>query len=157
MSLFQKGDIVRHTVLESEKIIVGVGKDRYLCVRLADLGSDGRIRSNARVAMHRAASLQKIGHRDDIIEVNLTNLYKQESISRHTFMERWLREEVLINALFLFAVVFIALAFFSGINLARHRLKEYVSKKADEKEMEYRSKVRQELREKRHATSLPAE
>ena len=151
MSLFQKGDIVQHMILESKKVVVGVGRDRYLCVHLADLGSDGRIRHNTRVAMHRAANLQKIGHRDDIVEVNLTHLYQQESVSRHTFVKRWFREEVLINALFLLAVVCIVFALFSGIDLARHRLEDYASGKINEKKREYRNDMRREIKNKRHA------
>ena len=75
------GDIVRHAILETDKIIVGIGKDRYLCVHLEDVDPGGRLRPNSRVAMHRGIHLERVGYRKGVAEVNLGQLYQQEAIS----------------------------------------------------------------------------
>lgn len=119
MSGLRKGDVVRHTVLGTQKIIVGVGNDRYLCVHVEDVTPEGRLRLNARVAMHRAANLEKVGYREGVAEVNLEDLYRKEMISRHPLMKQLFREDMLINGLFLLAVGFIILALFAAISRAR--------------------------------------
>ena len=136
---------MRHEVLESEKVVVGVGKDRYLCVHLADVGPDGRIRSNARVAMHRGNHLRKVGRREDVIAVDLEALYHKEVVVRHSFSRRWLREEILINSLFVLAAVLIVMALFTGIDTARRKLEQEFLTKEEAIKVEYREKVKKEL------------
>ncbi|MBI4436568.1 MAG: hypothetical protein HY590_04065 [Candidatus Omnitrophica bacterium] len=136
MSPLAKGDVVEHTVLETQKVIVGVGKDRYLCVHVEDVGPDGRVRPNARVAMHRGDHLQKVGYRPDVVEIDLNRLYQKESTTRRTFIHRVMRQEVLAQGLFILAAVLIVLALFSGIDIARKGLDRFVTQKIDEKRKE---------------------
>jgi len=77
------GDVVQHRILGSEKVIVGVGADRYLCVSQEDIGRDGRLRPKARVALHRAESLRKIEHREDVVPVQLDRLAEKEFKQTH--------------------------------------------------------------------------
>ena len=127
MGTFIRGDIVRHKLLESEKVVVGAGKDRYLCVRLEDIGEDGRIRTNARVAMHQGDHLRKVGHREDVVAIDMNALYEKEKMMRHSLRHRWLRQEILVNTLFILAMLLIVMAVFSGVETARRRV-EYEKK-----------------------------
>ena len=132
MEPFTKGDVVEHKVLETRKVIVGIGKDRYLCVHPEDIGPDGRVLPNARVAMHRANNLQKVGYRHDVEGIDLGHLYQKESIARHTFMRRVMRQEVLTQGLFILAAVLTVLALLSGIDIARKELDRFVNKKVED-------------------------
>jgi len=149
MSAFKKGDIVRHTILETEKIVIGVGRDRYLCVHPNDVSTDGQIRSHARVAMHRSINLEKIGFRDGIKEMNLENLYQQEIVTRRLFRGKWFRREVLINLLFILAATFVVIALFEGIDYVREKLETHAVGRRQQLETEYKRKIRRELQEKR--------
>lgn len=124
----QTGDVVRHALLDTEKIVVGVGEDRYLCVHLEDVDPYGHLRPNARVAMHRGVSLHKVGHREGILGVDLHHLYQGEGTSRHTFLRRLLRERILIQALFLLAFLFIILAVVSWVDALRFYFEQLFSR-----------------------------
>jgi|GEM_PF-2749692 len=132
METFTKGDIVEHKVLETKKIVVGIGKDRYLCVHPEDIGPDGRVRPNARVAMHRANNLQKVGYRHDVEGIDLGHLYQKESVARYTFVKRVMRQEVLAQGLFALAAVLIVLALLSGIDIARRGIDRFADRKVEQ-------------------------
>ena len=146
MSGFRKGDVVRHTVLGTEKVIVGVGNDRYLCVHVGDLTLEGHLRTNARVAMHRAANLEKVGYREGIAEVDLDDLYKKEMIARHPLAKRLFREEFLINGLFLLAIGFVLLALLTAIDKARQTIEKRFFEKVEQVKSEYRQEIRKEMK-----------
>lgn len=150
MGAFVRGDIVRHTLLESEKVVVGVGKDRYLCVRLEDIGEGGRIRTNARVAMHQGHHLRKVGHHEDVIAIDINALYEKEKLMRHSLRHRWLRQEILVNTLFVLAMLLIVMAVFSGIETARRRVEQEFLKKTEDIKNEYRKKIKKEIEQNRH-------
>lgn len=150
MVAFIKGDIVQHELLESQKVVVGIGKDRYLCVRLEDIGEDGRIRANARVAMHQRHHLRKVGHREDIAAIDMNALYEKEKVMRHSLQHRWLRQEILINTLFVLAMLLVVMAVFSGIEAARHKVDQEFLKKMEEIKNGYRKKIKTETEQARH-------
>lgn len=151
MATFIKGDIVRHELLEAEKVVVGVGKDRYLCVRLEDIGPDGRIRANARVAMHQGQHLRGVGHRDNTIGLDMGALYEKEKVKRHSLRHRWLRQEILINSLFALGVFLILMAVFSGIEVARRKVEQEFFKRTERIKEKYRQEIKKEIEQKRHA------
>jgi len=129
--MLEVGDVVRHRVLGSEKIVVGVSRDRYLCVYQGDVGEDGRLQPNARVAMHRGESLRKVGRLDTILPVNLEELYGQEYKQTTRLRRRNLfREEIVPYTLFLVATLLIILAVFSGVDKARPHIEAAFFKKA---------------------------
>ena len=72
------GDIVRHEIFGSQKVIVGIGKNRYLCASPEDIQADGHLRPQARVALHRGESLYKIGHYGKVIAIDIGHLYEKE-------------------------------------------------------------------------------
>ncbi len=144
MAAFKNGDIVWHSILETRKVIVGSGKDRYLCVHPEEIGPDGKIRPNARVAMHRADNLEKVGFQEGVVEVDLEGLYKKESFARHK-VKRFIKDEIVTNALFVLAAVLIVLALLSLIDRVRLTLDQKANEQLDRMEAEYRQRIKREL------------
>lgn len=131
MTQFQKGDVVQHQILGTDKVVVGVGNDRYLCVHIEDISAEGQIRPNARVAIHRATNLQKVGRRENVAEVNLNNLYGRELVARHTFTPHWFKEEFISQGLFLLACLLIIFALISGFLLIRKDIHLAIDRKIE--------------------------
>ncbi len=114
------GDIVKHRVLGKEKVVVGIGDDRYLCVPREEIREDGRLRPEARVALHHGASLDKVGTHGKVVAIDLRQLYAEEYKQiRRLHRRNLFREEVLPYSLFLLASLLILLAVFSGLESAR--------------------------------------
>ena len=108
------GDVVRHRLLGREKIVVGMGEDRYLCIVREDMLQNGRLRPNARVALHRAEHLQKIGHIEIGNAVDLTNLCTKELKQvRRVGRRNIFTQEIIPYLLFLVAGALIVLAVLS--------------------------------------------
>ena len=127
------GDVVRHRVLGNEKVVVGIGEDRYLCVYREDVRQDGSLRPNARVAMHRQENLHKIGHLAVAASINLAHLYGKEfKQTRRLRKGNLFLEEIVPYTLFAVAVIFIVLAVLSGVGTARSHLETFFFKKIEE-------------------------
>ena len=131
------GDVVQHRILGSEKVIVGVGEDRYLCAHRDDILGDGRLRPQARVALHRQESLRKIGRHDPVVAVNLGTFYGKEFKQHHRLrrMNQWM-DDIIPYFLFLVAAVLIVLAVFSGTQQARKGIEQSFFKTVEGKKLE---------------------
>ena len=146
------GDVVRHRILGSEKVVVGIGQDRYLCVYREDVQGDGYLRPNARIAMHRQENLHKIGRIDAVNPVALDQLFGKELKQiRHLRKRNFFKEEVVPYLLFAVASVLIALAFFSSVDKTRSHIETFFFKKVEEKKMELMKEGVQKVREQREA------
>ncbi|MFH1858570.1 MAG: hypothetical protein ABH845_06705 [Candidatus Omnitrophota bacterium] len=131
MGFFEIGDIVQHSKLETDKVIVGAGRDRYLCVHPEDIGSDGKVRPHARVALHRAVHLQKVGHHDGVIEISLQNLYRDEAVSKHGLPRRGKVRKFFLGALLALAACLLVLLLFTAIEMAREGIEQFTFRKID--------------------------
>ena len=128
------GDVVRHRILGNEKVIVGIGQDRYLCVYREDVEENGNLRSNARVAMHRQENLHKIGRIGIVSSVSLDQLYGKEfKQTRHLRRRNLFIEEIVPYTLFAVAMVFITMALFSGVETVRSHFEPFFFKKVEER------------------------
>ncbi len=143
MEDFAPGDIVEHQLLEVRKVIVGAGRDRYLCVHLEDVREDGRVRVHARVAMHRGSNLRKIGFRENVTEVSMGTLYQKESSSRRRAIFLGV-EGILAKGLLIVAAVMIVLAILSGIDYMRNGLDGLVDQKINAMKSSYYKKTMKE-------------
>ena len=133
------GDVVRHRVLGSEKIIVGISSGRYLCASCEDVLEDGRLRPEARVALHHRESLDKIGRHGTVVTVNLHQLCEKEFKEVHRLRRRNIfREEVIPYSLFLLASILIVLGILSGLEGARAHIEATFFRKVEEKKIELR-------------------
>lgn len=129
------GDIVRHRVLGADKVIVGIGEDRYLCVYREDLRNDGSLKPEARVAMHRKENLHKVGEADAVIQIDLDALYGKEFRQVRRFRRRNLfTEEVIPYFLFAVASLLIVFAVLSGVDTARSHFEAVFFKRLEEKQ-----------------------
>ena len=136
------GDVVRHRVLGSEKVVVGIGSGRYLCASREDVLGDGRLRPAARVALHRRESLDKVGRHGTVIEVDLTQLCEQESKQVHRMRKRNIfKEEIVPYGLFLLAGLLILLAILSGAENLRAQINAAFFGKIEEKKTELRREI----------------
>lgn len=147
------GDIVLHRLLGKEKVIVGVGQDRYLCAYRGDIGRDGHPRPNARLAMHREESLSKIGHHEFVVPVDLHHLCGKEFRRvRKFFGQPILRKEEIFSFALLFTVgVLIVLAFLSMVATGRSYISTLFFQKVDEKKAEIEGTIRKEREAERGA------
>jgi len=113
--MLEIGDVVRHRVLGSEKIVVGIGGNRFLCAYSSDLLKDGHLRPQARIALHREEHLEKVGH-VEAHSVNLSQLYEKELKTTRRLRRRNLfRREIAPAVLFAVAVAPLVFVLFAGI------------------------------------------
>ena len=141
-TMFAIGDVVQHRILGSEKVIVGLREDRYLCASRGDIQENGRLRPEARVAMHRRESLRKVGRLETVRPVNMTDLYEQEYRQTHRIHRKnFFKEEMIPYSLFLLAVVLIVLALLTGVDEVRARIESTFFRKVEGKKIELRRGV----------------
>ena len=136
------GDIVTHRILGTDKVIVGLRKDRYLCVPREDIQEDGRLRPEACVALHHRENLDKTGHYGAVIAVDLSKLCEKEFKQIHHFRRRNIfREEVIPYSLFLLASILIVLGILSGVENLRAGIETTFFRKVEEKKTELRREI----------------
>ena len=136
-SSFSVGDIVWHRIMGTEKVVVGVKGDRYLCAYRRDIRENGCLLGEARVAIHRRESLRKVGRLETVLPVSLTDLYEEEykEIFR-IYKKNLFREEIIPNGLFFLAMILVVLALLAGVEGVRTRIEATFFKKVDEKKTE---------------------
>ena len=117
------GDIVRHRVLGKEKVIIGIGKDRYLCATPEDIQADGRLRSQARVTLHRGKNLHKIDHHGKVMAVSLDHLYERELKQARRLQRRdAFKKRAMPYLLLTVTVVPICFVLLSGLEMGRSHI-----------------------------------
>jgi len=72
------GDIVKHRIHGKVEVIVGVGRNRFLCTYRKNILADGKLRPGSCVTLHSQKRLQRIGHLDKVAPISLFKLHDEE-------------------------------------------------------------------------------
>ena len=134
---FAVGDIVRHRIFGSEKVIIGIWKNRYLCASSEDIQADGHLRPRARVALHEGGNLHKIGHHGQVMMVDVDHLYEKElKQTKHFQRTAVFKKKVALYLLFIVTVTPICYALLAGVERVRSNIESTFFRMLLERELE---------------------
>lgn len=137
------GDVVEHAILGKRKVIVGIDRNKYLCVDEDDLTSEGKVKENSRISTHSGNNFYVMRNIANVQAINAKRLFSKKKVTADFRPSKRIEFILIVVILSVFTIIILA-TFTSLIWNMRRGVENLLVKKAESIKEQIQSEVKTE-------------